>query len=67
MCACSMSVNSLAEWEKLLSDVRLLVAIASARESDLCVPVAHSAQELKLVPQAHTNHSPLEMQWPQST
>ena len=39
MCLC-MSVNSWAECEKLLSYVRLLVAIASARFGGLCVPVA---------------------------
>ena len=38
--ACSMSVNSWAECETVLSYVRFFVAIASARESDLCVPVA---------------------------
>ena len=37
MCACSMSVHSWAECDKLLSYARLFVAIASARES---VPVA---------------------------
>ena len=36
MCACSMSVNSWAGWDKLWSYVRLFVAIASAREIDLC-------------------------------
>ena len=40
MCACSMSVNSLAECEMLWSYVKLFVAIASARDSDLCVDVA---------------------------
>ena len=42
MCACSISVHSWSESEKPLSYVtcRLFVAIASARESDLCVPVA---------------------------
>ena len=35
MCACSMSVHSWAECEKLLSYVRLFVAIASARLLDL--------------------------------
>ena len=39
MCACSTSVNSWAECEKLLSYFRLFVAIASAREIGLCVPV----------------------------
>ena len=68
MCACSMSVHSLAEWLNVrsycpmlgcfhlqgrviyvpvalvlipgLNVRRLFVAIASARENDLCVPVA---------------------------
>ena len=63
MCACSMSVNSWAECEKLLSYVRWF---ASARESDLSnlTQDNSSAQELTLMLQAHTNPSPLQMQLP---
>ena len=37
LCVCSISVG---ECEKLVSYVSLFLAITSATESDLCVPVA---------------------------
>ena len=40
LCVCSISVDFLGECEKLVSYVSLFLAITSATESDLCVPVA---------------------------